>query len=282
MDFKTLKIFRAVVQQGSISKAAVSLNYVQSNVSARIQQLEERLGSVLLVRESRGIKLTAAGETLISYADRILNLREEALEAVAAATQGKGLLRLGAMESTLAVRLAGVLSQFTMENPEINLELKTGTTDMLLEDVINYRLDGAIVGGEINSKMIRSEQVFSEEIVLVTSKKIQSLEACEFRKLIVFRQGCAYRSFGEQWLREKGMSPVQLTELGTLDGIFACIAANLGVTFLPVSIAEQHGMYDYVNVHELNCERAKVSINLITNAELQVHPALSLMLDLMK
>ena len=75
MDFKTLKIFRSVAQTGSISRAATELHYVQSNVSARIQQLEERLGATLFIRQSRGMTLTAAGETLMAYASRILNMR---------------------------------------------------------------------------------------------------------------------------------------------------------------------------------------------------------------
>ncbi|MNE83830.1 HTH-type transcriptional regulator YofA [compost metagenome] len=67
-------MFQAVAEEGSISKAAQSLNYVQSNVTARIQQLEQELGTPLFYRHSRGITLTSAGQTLMEYTVRIFNL----------------------------------------------------------------------------------------------------------------------------------------------------------------------------------------------------------------
>lgn len=282
MDFKALNIFTTVAQAGSISKAASQLHSVQSNISARILQLEESLGTPLFVRESRGMRLTPAGETLITYAQRILNLREEAIQAVTASTQGKGLLRLGTMESTLAIRLPTILQRFTTTYPEIDLDIHTGTTDKLLDAVSNYQIDGALIGGEIHAPHITSIPVFVEDIVLITPKNVQRIEDALFKKLVVFRQGCAYRAFAEQWLREQGMSPIRITELGSLDGIFSCIMAGIGITCLPKSVAESHYLKNEVRFHVIDDERARVNINVIMNAELQTHPALSLLINLMQ
>lgn len=281
MDFKTLKIFRSVARAGSISRAAAELHYVQSNVSARIQQLEEKLGATLFVRQSRGMRLTAAGETLISYADRILNMREEAIQAVLSATQGKGLLRIGVMESTLAIRLPDVLHEFVTRYPDINLDIQTGATDTLLDSVVNHRVDGAFIGGDIKSSQVKSVYLLSEEIVLITAASMTSPDQCAFNKLIVFRQGCAYRAFGEQWLREQGYSPVKITELGTLDGILTCVATGIGITFLPRSVAERHFLGPKIRFHSLDSDRARVNINAIMNAGIQPHPALMMLVDLM-
>jgi DNA-binding transcriptional LysR family regulator len=280
MDFNTLKIFRSVARAGSISRAAEELHYVQSNVSARIQQLEERLGATLFVRQSRGMRLTAAGETLISYADRILNMREEAIQAVLSTTQGKGLLKIGVMESTLAIRLPDVLHDFVARYPDINLDIQTGATDTLLDAVVNHRVDGAFIGGDIKSSQVKSVYLLSEEIVLITSTSMTSPDQCAFKKLIVFRQGCAYRAFGEQWLREQGYSPVKITELGTLDGILTCVSAGIGITFLPKSVAEKHFLGQKIRFHSLDSDRARVNINVIMNGDTQPHPGLMMLVDL--
>ena len=74
MDFAALEIFRAVAQEGSVTRAAERLGRVQSNVTTRVQQLEEQLGATLFLREGKRMVLTPAGEALRGYADRLLAL----------------------------------------------------------------------------------------------------------------------------------------------------------------------------------------------------------------
>ncbi len=82
MDFTALEIFKAVAAEGSVTRAAEQLGRVQSNVTTRIQQLEEQLGTPLFLRQGRRMVLTPAGESLRGYADRLLALAEEARQAV--------------------------------------------------------------------------------------------------------------------------------------------------------------------------------------------------------
>src|ERR1700744_5529108 len=78
MDLAALAIFRAVVRENGVTRAAAKLNRVQSNVTTRIKQLEEQLGVELFVRDGRRLGLTPAGETLLPYAERLLALAHEA------------------------------------------------------------------------------------------------------------------------------------------------------------------------------------------------------------
>src|SRR5215813_2258641 len=106
MDLADLQIFRSVVHEGGVTRAAERLHRVQSNVTTRIRQLEADLGVALFIREGKRLHLAPAGQVLLGYADRLLALAEETRSAVQDA-RPRGPFRLGAMESTAAVRLPG-------------------------------------------------------------------------------------------------------------------------------------------------------------------------------
>ena len=125
MDLVDLHVFRTVVSAGGITRAAEQLHRVQSNVTTRIRQLEEDLGVQLFIREGKRLHVSPAGRTLLGYAGRLLDLAREAREAVHQ-EHPSGVLRLGAMESTAAVRLPGPLSAYHRRYPAVTLELRTG------------------------------------------------------------------------------------------------------------------------------------------------------------
>ena len=107
MDLADLHIFRSVVQAGGVTRAAEKLNRVQSNVTTRVRQLEADLGVQLFIREGKKLHLSPEGKLLLDYADRLLDLAQEAREALHDA-KPRGLLRLGTMESTAAASSRGV------------------------------------------------------------------------------------------------------------------------------------------------------------------------------
>ena len=94
MDLSDLKIFSAVVREGSVTRAAQRLYRVQSNVTTRIRQLEEDIGVSLFIREGKRLHLSPAGQVLLDYADRLLALAEEARNAVQD-PRPRGIFRLG-------------------------------------------------------------------------------------------------------------------------------------------------------------------------------------------
>ena len=110
MELAELRIFRAVVNEGGVTRAAERLHRVQSNVTTRIRQLEEKLGTELFIREGKRLRLTPSGQVLLGFADRLLALADEAGAAVLD-PRPRGTFRLGAMESTAAVRLPEPLSR---------------------------------------------------------------------------------------------------------------------------------------------------------------------------
>ena len=122
MDLSDLRIFSAVVREGGITRAAERLSRVQSNVTTRIRQLEDDVGVKLFSREGKRLVLTPAGHILLDYSDRLLSLAEEARAALYD-DRPRGQFRLGAMESTAAVRLPAPLTTYAKRYPDVVLEI---------------------------------------------------------------------------------------------------------------------------------------------------------------
>ncbi|MCB0214055.1 MAG: LysR family transcriptional regulator [Anaerolineae bacterium] len=236
MDINALRIFKTVAEEESISKAAGRLDYVQSNVTARIKQLEDDLDSLLFYRKTRGMALTPAGRTLMEYTDRILQLIEEAEKAVQDNGEVKGKLAIGSLESTAAVRLPSILTRYHQTYPKVDMTLKTGTSEDLQFAVLDYKVEGAFVAGSVEHAEIIQTPVFEEELVFVTEPGIESLEALNGVTMLVFRQGCTYRSQLEHFLRANGMLPYKIMEFGSLEAILGCVTAGMGVTLFPRSV----------------------------------------------
>ncbi len=177
MDLTNLALFRAVALEQSVTRAAQSLQRAQSNVTTRIQQLEEELGASLFLREGKRMRLTEQGQAFLAYAEQLLALADEARQALHPA-QPSGRLRLGSMESTAAARLPEPLARFHRSYPQVSLEVSTGPSQALLEGVLARRLDCALIAlpqhlaqgrwqAEALDQGLEGEALFREELLLL-------------------------------------------------------------------------------------------------------------------
>lgn len=251
VEISELKIFLAVAQKGSISRAAEELHCVQSNVTARIKQLEERLGTILFHRKSKGVTLAPSGHLLLDYAERILRLAREAEEAITNQDEPRGKLLIGSMETTAAVRLPPLLAAYHRSYPNVELNLVTGPSEESLRRLLDFQIDGAFVAGELVNEAVTADKAFDEELVLVAPPDINSLEQVAHQKILVFRTGCSYRAQLEAWLRKTGRLPYQVMEFGSIEGIIGCISAGMGVSILPRSVVERPQYQDNCSLHSL-------------------------------
>lgn len=283
MEMRQLTIFCAVAEEGSFTAAADRVHTVQSNVTMRMKELETELGQQLFLRKRSGVLLTPAGQTFLDYARRILQLAEESKRVLNDTDSPTGPLRLGAMETTAAVRLPSVLASYREQFPKVQLSLQTGTTAELIKAVETYRLDGAFVGGFHQHAALEQEAIFQEELVLLSSAEFHSLDALMDKlpqqTALVFRTGCFYRSTFERWLSQMGVVPNQVMELGTLDGILSCVAAGMGVTLLPKTIAEQFETRLAIRYHRLPAELANITTVFIRRKDAIPNSALTAFLD---
>ena len=261
MDITDLRIFETVARVATMNGAAGELHTVQSNVTARIRLLEQSLGVPLFRRHSRGVALTAAGERLLPYAARMMQLVEEARRAVIDDGAPQGKLRLGSLETTAMLRLPPVLAAFAAAYPAVDLALTTGTTAELVERVLERRIEGALVCGPVDHAELVPERIYEEELVLVTAPRgrhLRDVMAQREMKIVVLRLGCSYRQRLEAVLARRGVIGLRYLEFGTLDAILGCVAAGIGITLLPRSVVEAARRAGRVAVHQLPVEEAHV------------------------
>ena len=165
MEFSQLRIFQAVAEEGSITRAAERLHRVPSNLSTRLKQMEEQLGVELFVRERQRLQLSPAGKVLLDYSTRLLALHDEAHGAVQGG-QPAGDFVLGSMYSTAAIHLPKLLARYHKAYPMVNLQVQSAPSGELLEGLITGRLDAALVD---------LSQSFEEGMGYVALSRVRSL-----------------------------------------------------------------------------------------------------------
>jgi DNA-binding transcriptional LysR family regulator len=269
IDLDTLDIFRTVVAEGGVIRAAAKLNRVQSNVTTRIKQLEQRLGRTLFRRQGRGLVLSPEGELLLSYAQRLFRLADEA-EHQLRAGKPMGVLRIGSLESTAGSRLAPILSRFHRLHPGVVVELATGTTGALLQRVAQFELEAAFVSEPFTAGALSSRKVFEEELVLVTGRDVPAVRRAKDlagMTLIAFVSGCSYRRRLEDWLGASALQPARTLELASYQAMIACVAAGTGFAVVPRSLLVALKAANEVRQHELPAKVRKNHTHLVWQGE---------------
>lgn len=267
MDLDSLEIFRTVVEEGGVIRAAQKLNRVQSNVTTRIKQLEQRLGRTLFRKQGRGLVLSPEGELLLSYTQRLFRLADEA-ESELKSGRAIGVLRIGSLESTAGSRLAPILSRFHQQHPGVVVELATGTTGALLQRVANFEIEAAFVSEPFTPGVLSARKMFDEELVLITARDVPSVRrAADLTgmTLIAFASGCSYRKRLEEWLGAADMLPARTLEFASYQAMIACVAAGTGFAMVPRSLLDTLMAAKEVRQHELPARIRRNRTHLVWN-----------------
>jgi DNA-binding transcriptional LysR family regulator len=281
MDLDDLHIFRCVVREGGVTRAANRLHRVPSNVTTRIKQFEERLGVTLFRRQGRSLALTDAGRRLLGHAERLLQMADLAEQELRSGAV-RGVLRLGSLESAAGARLPPVLSAFHGLYPDVSIELQTGTTAALLRLLERFEVEAAFVSEPFETGGLSSLPAFEEELVLISAKGAPApscAAALGGQTLLAFPHGCSYRRRLVEWMAEGGASPGRILDLGSYHAIVACVAAGTGVAIVPAEVLDQAVLGTAVERHPLP-ERFRVNrTHLVWQGE--ASPPLRALMDLL-
>lgn len=259
MEISQLEIFLAVAETGSITKAATKLLRAPSNVSTRIQQLERELGVKLLVRDKRQSSLSADGELFLEHAQKIIDLVNDA-KAFSAQGTPRGRFRLGALESTAAVRIPPILAAFHLHYPAVDVELEAASSGVLFDRLLNGQLTAAFSDGKPGVPALTGIKAFTEDLVILTPQTVTTIDE-EFKAshptAFMFGTICSYRQRFEDWLESEHIVPGRIVEISSYYSMLACVAAGGGICMIPRSLLETLPGASRVNVHEIAGELGK-------------------------
>jgi DNA-binding transcriptional LysR family regulator len=241
MDLKQLATFRTAATCLSFTRTAEALNYVQSSVTAQIHALEEDLGVRLFDRLGKRVALTDAGERLLPYAERMLDLAREATIVVSGTDHPSGILTIIAPETLCTYRLPPVLRAFRARFPEVTLHLKPCDIGDLRRAMSEDGVDVAFVLEELLSVPgLIPENILNEPLLLVSAPDHRLASAAVVRPsdiegepVVLTEAGCGYRVLFDRSLAAVGARPATTLEFSSIEAIKQCVMVGMGITVLP-------------------------------------------------
>ena len=270
----------------SFSRTAEKLNTTQPAVSSRIQKLELLMGVELYDRSKRTFELTAAGRRILRHAERIVELETELERMVEADHEAQGPVRIGVIELVTLSWLPGFLETIRAGMPTAVLEIATGTTDHLVHELKEGRMDLVFVLGPINEPNIECRPICSLGAYWLANPRhfdcTRSIDVVELSRLPVMMQ--AKTSSGHAIVREyfakygivdvpsRGAS-IRLDCVYSVATAIQVVRAGLGVMAMPIFLLEQEICEGRVSVlqvrqaltpfHITACYRQPVLVPLI-------------------
>lgn len=269
MELSDLRVFRAVAIEGGISRAAAVLHRVPSNVTTRIQNLEADLGVALFIREGKRFQLSVQGKVLLDFSIRLLGLADEARAAMHE-TAPRGVLNLGAMESTAAIRLPALLGKLHERYPELSVELRTGAPRPLTARVLAGELDAALVAEPVSDPRLYRVLAYVEPLVVIGPlghPPIRSARDLQTGTLLAFEPDCPHRQRLEAWCAAGGVAPSKIIELGSYHAILGCCVAGMGIALMPAAVLDTYTERGRLSEHRLGGKMSTVKIMLIARKD---------------
>lgn len=238
-SLRQLATFRTVARLGSVSLAADELHLTQSAVSIQVGGLEQSVGSPLVVRTGRGVRLTEAGELLNGYAERLLALWHEASEEMES-FQGafSGTLNVGAV-TTAEYWLPHLLVSFAGKNARVKVKLHVGNRDEIVRSLAAHKVDIAIMGYPPEELKVASAAFAKNPMAfmaapahpLMAEPQLSMAHLAEAH-LLVRERGSGSRTTVERLFREAGLQLRIGSEMSSNESLKQMCAAGFGPAYL--------------------------------------------------
>jgi len=164
-------------------------------------------------------------------------------------------LRLGAMESTAAVRLPAVFTALQARHPDLRVELHSGDPQQLTSMVLAGELDAALVVEPVSDERLEKRAAYVEELVIVGPAEhapIRSPKDVRKRTLLAFHPGCPHRKRLEDWFDRRRVQPERIVEMASYHTMLGCVVAGMGVALLPKGVLDAYAERSRLSVHPLS------------------------------
>ena len=247
VQFQQLSYFVTVADLRNFTRAAAAVHVAQPSLSKQIQTLERELGAPLFNRARGNITLTAAGETLLPFARRVLADVEAARVQVRELVGlERGRLRLGATPSVSTVVMPSALRTYRDRYPGIDVAVEEGGSRDLVRLLADGQLDVALLIGPLKTRgpALETETLLDEPLVVAVatdyplpSRSIRVRDLAE-HPLVMFRAGYDLRDATLEACRAAGVVPTYAVEGGEMDAVLRFTEAGLGIAVLPSMVLD--------------------------------------------
>ncbi len=230
LDIDALRALKAIADHGGVTRAAKHLSLSQSAVSHKIRRLEESIDCALLSRRPGAPLLTDAGERLLSYAERILNIHDEAVRSLSKRTLA-GKIRLGMTEDTTSGGLARILARFAQLHPSVSVRTHVAQSLVLQRELEERQIDIAVM--QIFAADVQASDIvlFQESLHWVRSLDCQ-IDAHGQVPFLAFDEDCFYRHWAMENGATRGWRLETILECASAAGIGAAVEAGMGISLL--------------------------------------------------
>ena len=290
MEIRQLRTFKSVATLLSFQKTARTLNYAQSSISAQIQALEEELGVQLFDRLGKRILLTEAGERLLQYAHKVLDLTDEIRTEITQTKEPKGSLTIRLPESLGVHRLPPVIGEFHRRYPQVRLNFTICAQEELQKDLRKGITDLAFLYADsIQAADLGFEVLGFESLVLVASpkhplaaKKIVTTQDLGGETHLLSRVDCSYRRVWERILTEKGVHPKNTLIFHSVETLKRCARQGVGITLLPQTAVKEEIAQKRLAVLPWEEGRPETAFMMIWYRERWLSPTLKAFMEITK
>lgn len=227
LDMDVLRTFVTGMDLGSFAKAADRLGRSPSAISLHLRKLEDQVGQPIVRKQGRALSLTEAGEILMAYARRILDLNDEARLALGDLAEMEGWVRVGVPQDFAETWLPALLARFQRAYPKVRVQARVDRGASMAEAVSAGALDLALTWGTLDKP--HCEIVGVRRLAWIAAQGYRPADG-EPIELVAFDAPCAFQRCATEALNAAGQPWRHAFATSSLLGVWAAVRAGLGIT----------------------------------------------------
>lgn len=277
MELRHLITFKTIIEKKGFKNAAEHLGYAQSSITVHIQELEEEVGKPLFDRLGRTVVLTHYGKRLLTYAIKIIELHEQALNMDEEPT---GDLVIGISESLTIGRIPPILMDYKKAYPKVNLSLKS---------IENYNVTSRLQNGNLDLVLVLEKEdwslpeIYSEKLKREKMILISPFGKQEHTNTILYTErSCSYKSVFDEYLSYKQMDVKESLDFQSIEAIKQCVRSGLGISMVPYFSVKEEIENKKLQGEEIPPEHPSISTFLAHHKDKWHSPAITSMISLIK
>ena len=239
MSLRQLRYFDALARHSHFGHAAAACAISQPALSMQIKELEQALGSILIERGARQVRLTKFGEEAALRVRDILRAVDE-LGDFARASRDRlaGRLRIGMIPTIAPYLLPTVIENLTRIHPELDIHVREALTSKLLQELAEGRLDTAIVALPVSEPSLTEVALFAESFLLVrpeadAATPVPNGETLREMRLLLLEEGHCFREQALSFCNRQSSPPREMLDASSLSTLVQMVGAGMGVTLIP-------------------------------------------------